>query len=374
MAGRSPLHKSAHPVLAGASSTPRAGGRIVAPGGWHAPEAGLAGVRSVLVFRALHVGDMLCAVPALRALRGAMPDARITLVGLPWAEQFVRRFGRYIDDFLAFPGAPGLPEQAVRHAELPGFRALVRRRGYDLAVQLHGDGAVSNAVVADFGARACAGFVRAGRALPAGWTGIGFPRHGSEAARLLQLTDRIGASRHGSYLEFPLAPRDWEELRESGLATGLAPGHYVCLHPGARTRDKCWPVERFAAVADHIARRWKLPVVLTGAASEAGLARAVIERMTAPAHLAAGPISLGAMACLISGARLLLCNDTGVSHIAAALQVRSVVIFSKADIERWAPEDATLHRCLWDPEGARLEAVLDHVDQQLAAAASTPRI
>ncbi len=371
MPGHSPLPESKPALLAETVASQTEGRRRTAPGGRHA--AGLAGVRSVLVFRALHVGDMLCAVPALRALRGALPAARITLAGLPWAEQFARRFAPYIDDFLAFPGAPGLPEQAVRHADLPAFYALVRRRRYDLAVQLHGDGAVSNAIVADFGAATCAGFVRPGRTLPAGWSGVGFPRHGSEAGRLLQLTDRLGAVRHGSYLEFPLAPRDWDELRESGLASGLAHGNYVCLHPGARTRDKCWPVERFATVADHIARRWKLPVVLTGAAGEAALAREVAAAMASPAHLAAGPVSLGAMAALISGARLLLCNDTGVSHIAAGLQLRSVVIFGKADIDRWAPEDTSLHRCLWDPEGTRLAEVLDLVDQQLAATAGASR-
>ncbi|MGZ8290375.1 MAG: glycosyltransferase family 9 protein [Telluria sp.] len=59
-----------------------------------------------------------------------------------------------------------------------------------------------------------------------------------------------------------------------------------------------------------------------------------------------------------SRARLLLCNDTGVSHIAAGLKLSSVVIFSKADIRRWAPVDQERHRCLWDPDGARACAVL----------------
>ncbi len=325
----------------------------------------LRGACKVVLFRALHLGDMLCAVPALRALRVALPDAQITLVGLPWASQFAQRFGRYVDDFLVFPGAHGLPEQGVRHAELPDFHATLRRRRYDLAIQLHGDGALSNGIVAEFGARACAGYVPPGRPLPMGWTGIAYPRGGSETERLLQLTDHIGASRRGSYLEFPLAPRDWEELRSSGLADGLSPENYVCLHAGARSRDKCWPAERFAEVADHVARRWKLPVVLTGSATEADVARSVMDHMHKPAHLATGSISIGAMAALMSGARLLICNDTGVSHIAAGLQLRSVVIFSKADINRWSPEDRHMHRCLWDPDGAHVETVIKHVDQLL---------
>jgi hypothetical protein len=323
-------------------------------------------MRSILIFRALQLGDMLCAVPALRALRGAAPRARITLVGLPWAEQFVHRFPAYLDGFVAFPGDEGLPEQALCAEKKDGFAAALRALRPDLAIQMHGDGSRTNAIVAGFGAATCAGFFPSDGAPPDGWTGLPWPCDGPEPERLLRLMDCLGVPRRGMQLEFPVYGSDAAELRASGLAEGIVSGTYFCVHPGARSRDKRWPTKCFAAAADHVALRWGLTAVLTGAANEAGLGREVASRMRAPAHVAAGAISVGAMAALMSGARLLICNDTGVSHLAAGLGLPSVVVFSKADIRRWAPIDTSLHRCLWDPAGALVADVMAQSDSLLA--------
>ncbi|NHZ91880.1 LPS biosynthesis glycosyltransferase [Massilia sp. CCM 8733] len=312
---------------------------------------------TVVIFRALQLGDMLCAVPALRALRAAMPRARISLVGLPWADQFAHRFRRYIDEFIVFPGHAAFPEQAVRPELLPDFYAGMRARRFDMALQMHGNGQHSNAVVRAFGARAMAGFGPG----PGGKNDylIPFPDTGAEPLRLLALTSGLGAPACGPQLEFPITEADERELAASGVTRGLAPGSYVCIHPGARAADKCWPAARFAAVADQLAIRPRLTTVLTGSPAEAPLTAAVGRLMRRPPVDAAGPLSIGAMAALMSRARLLICNDTGVSHIAAGLGLRSVVIFSKADIRRWAPLDQQLHRCLWDPFGEQAKSVID---------------
>ncbi|HZW21138.1 glycosyltransferase family 9 protein [Noviherbaspirillum sp.] len=317
-------------------------------------------IERLVVFRALQVGDMLCAVPALRALRATLPKARITLAGLPWAAQFASRYRNYIDDFAVFPGHPAFPEQPAREAELEAFYEDMRSRQFDLALQLHGSGQVSNRIVGEFGAKTVAGSVAPGSALADQVSFMEYPEEGAEPLRLLNLVEFLGATAVGAHLEFPLTDEDERELQDSGLAAGLEPGSYICIHPGARIRDKCWPPARFAEVADALADEFGVKVVLTGSAKEADLTAAVAEHMRNPARDTASPLSIGAMAALMSRARLLVCNDTGVSHIAAGLRLPSVVVFSKADMQRWAPLDQERHRCIWDPEGQRVALALQH--------------
>src|SRR5215208_5563220 len=90
------------------------------------------------LLRALQIGDVLCAVPTLRAVRAGFPDAEITLIGLPWAAGFVRRFSSYIDEFLPFPGYPGMPEAPYEPARTLTFLRRAQRAPFDLAIQLQG--------------------------------------------------------------------------------------------------------------------------------------------------------------------------------------------------------------------------------------------
>jgi ADP-heptose:LPS heptosyltransferase len=255
------------------------------------------GPRSVAVFRALQLGDLLCALPALRALRRTLPKAHIALVGLPWAQSFAARFPGYIDEFIAFPGFPGLPERAPDVQALPAFLAAMHARRFDLALQLHGDR--SNDIVALFGARRRAGFCPSASAL--GEDGfVRWPGRGPEVLRLLGLVEALGARRAGTQLEFPLHDEDRAELVRAGLAQPLEHGDYACLHPGARSASKRWSVNGFAAVGRWLHRQG-LRLVITGSAAEHALACRLADALGVPSSNAAAPISVGALAALIGG-------------------------------------------------------------------------
>ena len=88
-------------------------------------------IKKIAVFRALQLGDMLCAIPAIRALRNAYPNAEITLLGLLWAKNFIERFNNYFNRFIHFPGYPGLPEQPYDESEFTAFSRQVKNENFD---------------------------------------------------------------------------------------------------------------------------------------------------------------------------------------------------------------------------------------------------
>jgi len=306
------------------------------------------GIRRFVVLRALQLGDLLCSVPAFRALRHAFPQAELTLVGLGWAEQFVQRFHTLFDRFVEFPGYPGLPERPPDLARIPAWLADMQAEHYDLALQMQGSGSIVNELLALWGARVNAGFYTLRNYCPDPEHFLLYPENESEVWRHLRLMERLGIPLQGDALEFPLSEQDYDELACSVPESRLVPGSYVCIHPGARYPSRRWSPASFARVGDAFAARG-FSIVLTGSAAESHLATAVASAMKMPALNLAGRTTLGALAVLLARARLLVSNDTGVSHVAAALDVPSVIIGLSSDIPRWAPLDTQRHRVIYHP-------------------------
>jgi ADP-heptose:LPS heptosyltransferase len=302
----------------------------------HAATSSGADPAQIAVFHALNLGDLLCATPALRAIRGRFPAAEITFIGRPWAEEFVARLST-VDQFLPFPGYPGIAESPTDAA-----RQVQRWPRFDLAIQMHGSGEVSNGFVATLGAPRSVGFgpPRDQRLS----TALSWVESEPEPLRWLRLAEAIGAAPAGLHTEFPVAAA---ERASAAALIGLPDERPVIgLHVGSSDPSRRWPARSFARLGDRLAEQRQPWIVLTGSNQERSLTAAVRRAMKNPAIDLAGMTDLGEFAAVISALDLLVTNDTGASHVAAAMRTPSVVLFGPSRPGRWAPLDRRRHQVI----------------------------
>jgi len=296
--------------------------------------------RTVLVLRALGLGDFLTALPALRALGDALPAHR-RLLAMPAALAPLARVAGVADAVLdARPLAP-----------LPALSAPP-----DIAVNLHGCGPQSHRVLLATGPRRLLAFAHADVPESAGGPAYRAEEHAVHRwCRLLEA--------HG----IPADPTRLDLLPAGARlphAAPMAARGATLIHPGAASGARRWPAERFAAVA-RAERRAGRRIVLTGTADERPRALA-IARATGvdEAAVFAGRTSLLELAALVASAGRVVCGDTGVAHLATALRTPSVVLFGPVAPARWGPPpERPWHRSLWcgrtgDPHGEAVDAGL----------------
>lgn len=325
------------------------------------PGAGIP-VRRIAVVRALYLGDLLLAVPALRALRTRYPQAEITLIGLPWAEAFTRRIATYVDRFVAFPGYPGIVEEAYDPIRTKRFLREQRAYGYDLVLQMHGSGTASNGFALALGGRVTSGYY-----VGAPPDGLGpsapYPDREPEVLRNLGLARLVGCRCLDDTLAFPLLAEDHAEARALLRdLTGVAP--VIGIHAGARAPSRRWPPECFAELADALSRHFGAQIVLSGTADDTPVALAIRSHMRYTPLDLTGKTSLGGLAAVIERMSLFIGNDSGPAHLAEAVGTPSVTLFGPTDPRRWAPLDGGAHPIVRQPVAcspcAYAECPIDH--------------
>ncbi|HSU71790.1 MAG TPA: glycosyltransferase family 9 protein [Micrococcaceae bacterium] len=286
-----------------------------------------------LALRALKLGDLLVAVPALRGLRRAFPEHRLVLAAPGWLAPIVSLVGA-VDELLPTPG-------------LRGPLALAPK-SVDVAVNLHGNGAESRGALEALEPRR-----RIGHLAP-GWDGPEWADGIHERTRWARLLDWHGilADPADLYLDVPdIAVSD--------------PGAAV-LHVGAFYGSRQWPVERFAAVAAALEASGHR-VVFTGSAADRPRAQAVAEQAgLGDGRILAGELALDEFAATISAAALIVSADTGAAHLASAYRIPSVVLFGPAPPEEWGPPPGP-HVVLTDASLRRGETFSNEPDPALLA-------
>lgn len=269
----------------------------------------------ILVLRALGIGDLATGVPALRGLRAAYPAARITLAAPAWLAPLVELIGA-----------------ADRLDPVDGLHSRPGTGRYDLAVNLHGRGPQSHRLLAPLGAPLWA-FRNPEAGCPSGpeWRP---DEH--EVTRWCRLAAWYGA------------PADPADLALSAPPPFPGAAGATLVHPGAKAPARRWPPERFAAVARALSELGHR-VLITGSRADTVLARQVAAQAGLPRSRAvAGRTDVGGLAALVAHARLVVCGDTGIGHLATAYGTPSVVMFAELGPHLWGPPPARpWHRALW---------------------------
>jgi ADP-heptose:LPS heptosyltransferase len=291
----------------------------------------------ILALRALGLGDLLTGVPALRALRRGAGGARLALA-CPPALADLARVACGIDEVV--------PLDAVRGFDGVAADALPRS---DLAVNLHGRGPQSSALLRSSGAGRVVAF-----GIDAEWRD---DEH--ERERWCRLLAESGVVDAGDADPLDLRVDVEPDERFAGA---------VVVHPGASAPSRQWPVERWRAVAGALGRR----IVVTGSAAERELAAAVAAGI---GESVAGRTDVVGLLRLAAAADLVLCGDTGMAHVASAVGTPSVVLFGPVSPARWGPPTGGPHVALWhgregDPHGPTTDDGLlaISVDEVVAAA------
>ncbi|MDT0309723.1 glycosyltransferase family 9 protein [Streptomyces sp. DSM 44917] len=276
----------------------------------------------LVVLRALGLGDLLTAVPALRALRRAFPAHQILLAAPPALAAPAAATGAV--DRLVPATAPGraVPETIPWSGRRP-----------DLAVDLHGNGPESLRPLRALRPRRLIGYADPAGAPP-------WPEAEHERERWCRL------------LEFHGLPADPADLRIAPPAgPSPAPGAVV-MHPGADAAARRWPADRFAAVGRAL-RRAGRAVVVTGGPEEGPLAARVAEGAGLPptaAFAGTSALPFADLCALLAGARAVVAGDTGIAHLATALATPSVTLFGPVSPRLWGPPPSPAHRVLWHPD------------------------
>ncbi|MDP4510798.1 glycosyltransferase family 9 protein [Nonomuraea turcica] len=295
------------------------------------------GVERIAVLRANAIGDYLLAVPALEALKRAYPGARLTLLGTAWHAEFLTGRPGPVDDVVELPPISGISTAERGHTAPEEVCERLRERGFDLAVQIHGGGRFSNPFIRRLGARVTAGLRAPGAEELDRW--VPYPDFHHETLRFLQVAALVGGVADGLEPRLAVTGEDHDELAR---AFGEPPPGLVAVHPGANDPRRRWPVERFAEVADRLDR----PVVVTGTGEERNLVEGVVAAMSRPATPVAGTLGLGGLAALYERCDLVIANDTGPRHLAAAVGTPTVAVYWVVNLINAGPISQTRHRPL----------------------------
>jgi len=281
-------------------------------------------VEKILIRGPNWVGDAVLAIPAMKAVRKHFPEAEITLLARPWVAGLFTS-APFIDKVWSVEKPSGL-------ASWTRMTRDIRGRGFDLAL-LFPNSFESALMIFLGGVPRRIGYATDGRRwmLTNSVVPGKDPRH--QTQYYLDLVKTLSASTDPPSIEIQATNEERGNARKLLNAEGIAAGvPFLVLNPGAAYGSaKRWHEERFADAADSLAHEFRFQVALIGSHGERSIAERIREYMKRPAAILNGKTNLETLIGVLAESSLMITNDSGPMHIAAALGVPTVAVFGSTD-------------------------------------------
>jgi lipopolysaccharide heptosyltransferase II len=293
--------------------------------------------KRILIVRTDRIGDVLLSTPVIKAARDNYPSAYIAMMVSPFAKDIVDG-NPYLDEVIIYD-KDGLHKSWVRSIK---FALNLKKKRFDLAIILH---PTNRAHLVTF--FACiprrVGFNRKLSFLLT--DRIKHTKQLGEKHELeynLDLVKYLGIESKDKDIFMPIRQESEEWVDELFKEQGFKDSDkLLAIHPGASCPSKIWPDERFAELADRLAQKYGLKVLVVAGPKDISLAQNVARQMNSRAINLAGRISLSQLASLLKRCQLFISNDSGPVHISSSIGTPVISIFGRSQKglspKRWGP-------------------------------------
>jgi len=285
-------------------------------------------VRSMLIFHQGALGDFILALPSLEVLRKAFPRARSVFMGYPRILELAEN--RFYAQEIFSIDQKGMASFFVGDGTLD-LRLSEFFKTFDLIVVFGKNG--KGGLIGNLN-RVCKGRVLHIDPFPQWDGGIHLTDH------LLRELSRYGFESAGKIPRLFLTESDRTWGREYWLNRGVTPEQRkaaIIVHPGSGSKKKVWPLERFFDLSRYLQEHLSSRILIVLGPAEGPEVRKGFEEAAPGGPILAKGLSLIQLASVMEGCRLFIGNDSGVSHLAAAVEVPTLVIFGPTDPKVWSP-------------------------------------
>lgn len=307
-------------------------------------------INRILIIQQKPFGDILLNTGYLPELRRHFPEARIDfLIQRPYLT--VLEDNPHLDNLIVMEKPKGIGINFI----LPQARAAikVRKNRYDLIIdQLRGTS--SARIVIFSGARYRLGYIKKG------WNflyNVQIPQARVRYRSLYKfdLLAPLGISVKEHNLEYRIRKASFDYIQEWMQDVGLSGKEIIVIGPGSPVKAKRWNLGNFAAIGDRIQRQTGFRIVLSWAPGEKEYADQVKNKMKTNAVMAP-PTTFNEAGALLNFAKLLICNDSGLNHLAVSQKTPSLSIFGpKSNPLKWCPWHKKGYVYLKDMENKNLD-------------------